>query len=130
VEQQRTVYALWAGGMRAVVQAGDHEIIVDEPESAGGSDTGPQPTDLLLASIASCFALAMAYAAKKRGVELSDLRVRVVGTYEGLRFSSIELLIGSAAAPEVLEELISQAERVCYVTNTLRQAPNLRIELG
>jgi uncharacterized OsmC-like protein len=130
VEQQRTVYALWAGGMRAVVQAGDHEIVVDEPESAGGSDTGPQPTDLLLASIASCFALAMAYAAKKRGVELSDLRVRVVGTYEGLRFSSIELLIGSAAAPEVLEELISQAERVCYVTNTLRQVPDLRIELG
>jgi uncharacterized OsmC-like protein len=129
-EQQRTVYAIWAGGMRAVVQAGDHEIIVDEPESAGGSDTGPQPTDLLLASIASCFALAMAYAAKKRGVELSDLRVRVVGTYEGLKFSSIELLIGSAAAPEVLEELISQAERVCYVTNTLRQAPDLRIELG
>jgi len=30
----------------------------------------------------------------------------------------------------VLEELISDAERVCYVTNTLRQAPEVRIGLG
>jgi len=128
--EQRTVDAHWAGGMRAVVQAGGHEIIVDEPESAGGTDTGPQPTDLLLASIASCFTLAMAYAADKRGIELPGLRVRVVGTYEGLKFTRIELLIGSAGPSGVLEELISDAERVCYVTNTLRQAPEVRIELG
>ena len=128
--ERRTVDARWAGGMKAVVQAGDHEIIVDEPESAGGTDTGPQPTDLLLASIASCFALAMAYAAKKRGIELSDVRVRVVGTYEGLQFTRIEVLIGSEEPPEVLERLIPTAERVCYVTNTLRQAPEIRIALG
>jgi len=127
---QRTVDARWTGGLRAVVRAGDHEIIVDEPESAGGTDTGPQPTDLLLASIASCFALAMAYAAKKRDIELSDLRVREVGTYEGLKFTRIELLIGSEEPPEVLEGLIPAAERVCYVTNTLRQTPEIRIELG
>lgn len=128
--EQRTVDARWAGGMRAVVQAGGHEIIVDEPESAGGTDTGPQPTDLLLASIASCFTLAMAYAADKRGIELPGLRVRVVGTYEGLKFTRIELLIKAAVPSGVLEELISDAERVCYVTNTLRQAPEVRIGLG
>jgi uncharacterized OsmC-like protein len=127
---QRTVDAHWSGGMRAVVEAGDHQIIVDEPESAGGTDTGPQPTDLLLASIASCFALALAYAARKRGIELSDLRVRAVGTYEDLRFSRIEILIRSAGPAQVLDELIPDAERMCYVTNTLRQVPELRIELG
>lgn len=116
--------------MRAVVRAGDHEIIVDEPESSGGTDTGSQPTDLLLASIASCFTLAMAHAANKGGIELHDLSVRVVGTYEGLKFTRIELLIVSAEPRGVLEELIPVAERVCYVTNTLRQAPEIRIELG
>jgi putative redox protein len=128
--EQRIVFARWAGGMKAVVQAGDHEIIVDEPESAGGTNTGPQPTDLLLASIASCFTLAMAYAADRRGIELPDLRVRAVGTYEGLKFIRIELLIGSTEPPGVLEKLISDAERVCYVTNTLREIPEIRIELG
>jgi len=116
--------------MRAVVQAGDHEIIVDEPESAGGTDTGPQPTDLLLASIASCFTLAMAYVADRRGIELPDLQVRAVGTYEGLKFIRIELLIGSTEPAGVLEKLIFDAERVCYVTNTLRETPEIRIALG
>jgi uncharacterized OsmC-like protein len=129
-ESQRTVDAHWSGGMRTVVAAGAHEIIVDEPESAGGADTGPPPTDLLLASIASCFALALAWAAKKRDIELSDLQVRVVGTYDGPQFSRIEILIRSAAPPQVLERLISVAERVCYVTNTLRQAPEVQIRLA
>jgi putative redox protein len=128
--EQRTVDARWEGGMRAVVHAGDFAIIVDEPKSAGGTDTGPQPTDLLLASIASCFTLAMAYVADKRHIALPDLRVRVVGTYEGLKFTRIELLIDSTEPPSVLEKLISDAERVCYVTNTLRQAPEVRIELS
>jgi uncharacterized OsmC-like protein len=113
--------------MRALVEAGDFEVVADEPRSAGGADTGPQPTDLFLASIASCFVLAVAWAARKRGVELPDLQVRVVGTYDGPRFSHIDIGVVSGAAPAVLEELLPQAERVCYVTNTLRRPPRIRV---
>jgi putative redox protein len=127
--EPRTVEARWIGGLRTVVQAGDHEIIVDEPESAGGTGTGPQPTDLLLASIASCFTLALAWAAKKRDIDLPDLRVRVVGHYEGWRFTRVELVIRSSGPPGALEKLIPDARRVCYVTNTLRQAPEMLIRL-
>jgi hypothetical protein len=50
--------------MRAVTEAGGFDIVVvDEPQSSGGTNTGPQPTDLQLASITSCFTLAMAYTA-------------------------------------------------------------------
>lgn len=129
-EIQRTVDAYWAGGMMAVVRAGDHEIVVDEPESAGGTGKAPQPTDLFLASIASCFTLSMAYAASRRGVELPGLRVRAVGTYEGMRFARIELVVRYGGPPQVLRELVADAERVCYVTNTVRQAAQVRIELG
>jgi putative redox protein len=127
---ERIVDARWAGGMKSAVQAGDFEIIVDEPESAGGTDSGPQPTDLFLASIASCFTLSMAHAANKRGVELPGLRVRVVGIYEGLKFTRLDLRIASDGPPAVLEELIPDAQRVCYVTNTLRQATELRFTVG
>lgn len=125
----RTVQACWEGGMRAVVQAGRFDVVADEPLSAGGGDTGPQPTDLFLASIASCFALAMAYAARRRGHELEDLHVTVVGTYDGPRFSRIGIAVGSAAPSSILEELLPEAERVCYVTNSLRTAPQLDIGL-
>jgi uncharacterized OsmC-like protein len=127
---ERIVDARWEGGMKSAVQAGDFEIIVDEPESAGGSDSGPQPTDLFLASIASCFTLSMAHAANKRGIELPGLRVRVVGTYDGLKFTRVDLRILSDGPPAVLEELLPDAQRVCYVTNTLRQATELQFTVG
>lgn len=130
ISAHRTVDARWDGGMRAVVEAGRFEIVSDEPESAGGRDTGPQPTDLFLAAIGSCFTLAMAYTARRRGHDLPDLSVRVVGTYEGPRFSHIDVIVSSKAPAAVVEELLGQAERVCYVTNTLRDLPQLRIRRG
>ena len=63
---ERTVRTRWDGGMRAVTQAGNFEVVVDEPERSGGTDTGPQPTDLLLVSVSSCIALALAWAAGRR----------------------------------------------------------------
>lgn len=123
----RTVDARWESGMRAVVRAGAFEVVADEPRSAGGSDTGPQPTDLFLASIASCFALAVAWVADKRGVDLPRLQVRVTGTYDGPRFSSVDIEVRSSVPSPVLDELLPEAERVCYVTNTLRAPPLLRV---
>ena len=43
--------------MRAVTDVGGFELVVDEPVTQGGGGSGPQPTDLLLASIGSCVAL-------------------------------------------------------------------------
>lgn len=124
----RTVQARWDGALRAVVQAGQFELVADEPAAAGGTDTGPQPTDLLLSSIASCFALAMAYSAGKRGVHLADLDVEVTGHYSGPRFSGIRIGVraGHPRGAE-LENLVEAAERVCYVTNTLRQPPTIDV---
>src|SRR5919199_4150559 len=125
----RSVDARWDGGLRCRVSAGRFELIVDEPESVGGTDQGPQPTELLLASIASCFTLAMAFAAGKRGVELAGLQVRATGIYDGPRFSAIQLSI-QADAPDLdgLRQLVPMAQRLCYVTNTLRRTPTLDID--
>ena len=127
---QRVVAARWDGGLRAVVRAGDFDLVVDEPESAGGTGTGPQPTDLLLASIASCFLLALLYAAGKAGLELPGLQVHATGTYEGLRFARVDIAVTSEVPPKLLEPLVPVAERVCYVTNTLREVPRLGIHLA
>ena len=34
----------------------DHQVTVDQPIDAGGSDTGPTPTELFVASLAGCVA--------------------------------------------------------------------------
>jgi putative redox protein len=126
---QRSVQARWDGGLRAVVQAGGFELVADEPDSVpGGTGTGPQPTELLLAAVASCFALAIAYSAGKHGTELADLDVEVTGTYDGPRFSAIRIGV-RAGAPQgdELMKLIKSAERVCYVTRTLASSPELEV---
>jgi putative redox protein len=126
----RTVHTTWDGGMRAVTRVGRFTLVVDEPESAGGTDTGPQPTDLLLASITSCMTLAIAFVAKKRGVELSGLDVTGVGVYKGLRFDRVTLSVSSETPPDELADVIAEAERLCYVSNTLRHQPELVVEIG
>jgi putative redox protein len=125
----RTVHTRWDGGMRAVTQVGDFEIVVDEPETAGGTDTGPQPTDLLLVSVSSCFALALAFVARKRGVDLLGLDVTAIGRYEGLKFCEISLSISSDSPRSVVEDLLPEAQRVCYVSNTLQRQPELTVEV-
>lgn len=125
----RTVHTRWTGGMRAVTDVDGFAIVVDEPETHGGAGTGPQPTDLLLASVASCLALSVAFVARKRDVELMGLEVSVVGTYKGLRFERIAASITSGTARELLEGLVSEAERICYVSNTLRHGPELVIRV-
>lgn len=125
----RTVHTRWTGGMRAVTEVDGIEIVVDEPAAYGGEGSGPQPTDLLLVSVASCLALSVAFVARKQGVELDGLDVKVVGTYEGLEFARIAASISSGTPRDVLEELVSEAERVCYVSNTLRRGPELVVRV-
>ena len=99
----------------------------DEPERVGGTDTGPQPTDLLLSAVASCFVLSLAYAAAKRDVAIERIDVDVTGRYEGPRFASIRIEVDVDAPDDVLATLISAAERVCYVTNTLKRPPEITV---
>ena len=129
---QRSVSARWDGGWRAVVQAGDFELKVDEPPTVdGGTGTGPQPTELLLASVASCFTLALAHSARKRGVELRELSVDATGTYDGPRFSAIRVTVTAAAPPRAeLARLIPAAQRVCYVTRTIAGSPELTFDIA
>jgi putative redox protein len=54
-----------------------HALIADEPEAAGGADTGPTPQELLALSLASCTAITMEMYAERKGWELSALEVEV-----------------------------------------------------
>ena len=126
---KRSVESTWRGGLRCDVAAGNFVVVADEPESVGGSDEGPQPTELLLASVASCFTLAIAYSARKRSIALAELSVKVTGVYDGPRFRAIHIAPQIGCDPALFDSLIRQAERVCYVTNTLRSNVDIIVDV-
>jgi len=125
-----SVTARWEGGWRCRVAAGGFDLVVDEPERSGGTGTGPMPTEYLLAAMASCYALALAWAAGKRGITLPGLAVTATGTYDGPRFTRLQLSVESEAPPHVVEQLVEPALRVCYVSNTLAASPPIEVSVA
>lgn len=128
----RSVSAEWTPGpLRCSVAADGFSIPVDEPASVGGTGAAPQPTDLFLASVASCFTLALVHSAGKRGIALRGVKVDVLGTYAGLRFDAVHIGVDvTGPRPDQLDELIDAAERVCYVTRTIRTAVHVTVTAG
>jgi len=59
------------------IEAGAHRLIGDEPVAVGGSDSGPTPTQLMLASLASCTSMTLRYYAAHKNWPLGAVRVEV-----------------------------------------------------
>ena len=123
------VEATWEGNYRCRVQMTTGDMVIDEPVSAGGGGAGPQPTEVFLASLASCFTLALHHVARKRDLTLPDLRVRALGEYDGPRFVRLRLEVTSTLPAARLEPLLARAAAVCYVSNTLRSVDDVAVVL-
>ena len=63
--------------------SGHHRLICDEPVANGGSDAGPAPYDLLLASLGACSAITLRMYGIRKGWDLGKITV-------GLRYTREE----------------------------------------
>jgi putative redox protein len=117
------VTAYWDSDKQVRIPVRDFEVRTDEPPQYGGQDTAPMPTELFLSSLAACFVLAVRHVARKDGFEPPDLAVRALGTYDGLRFGKIRIEVRSSE-PRV-QDVIARAVTYCYVSNTLREPPEM-----
>ena len=57
--------------------AGKHTLIADEPAEQGGTDTGPEPTQLLALSLAACTAITIEMYAERKEWDVGDVAVDV-----------------------------------------------------
>jgi putative redox protein len=64
-------------GLEHYIEVGTHRVISDEPHDSGGSDAGPNPQELLAASLASCSAITLEMYAKRKGWDVGDVVVDV-----------------------------------------------------
>src|SRR5882757_6981791 len=66
-----------AAGVAQEIAVGRHRLTGDEPASAGGTDTGPNPYDFLLAALGSCMSMTVAMYARRKRWPLDAVTVRL-----------------------------------------------------
>ena len=119
------------GGDRHRITVRGHEIVVDQPQDAGGDDAGPTPTDLFVASLASCVAH---YARRGLGPEGAGPSVRCswrMSETPPWRVVAIRIdVLLPAGTSDARVAAVRRAVTHCTVHNTLNQPPVVSITAG
>jgi uncharacterized OsmC-like protein len=66
-----------ASGFAQRITTGVHQFAADESLAAGGTDTGPDPYQLLLAALGSCTSMTVALYARRKQWPLQRVRVQL-----------------------------------------------------
>src|SRR5690349_18314214 len=73
---ERTVVVSGAtSGFANAIEVGPHRLHADEPESEGGTDTGPMPMEILCAALGACTSMTLSLYARKRAIPLERVVV-------------------------------------------------------
>jgi putative redox protein len=109
-------------GFAHQVEVDGHKLVVDEPTEEGGTDTGPSPTRLLTASLASCTAITVVMYTDRKGWDVGQLEVsaefeRAPKRGETARFD-VTIRLPAALTDEQVERIEVVAGK-CPVHRTL-----------
>ncbi|WP_336343843.1 OsmC family protein [Halalkalicoccus ordinarius] len=125
------------------VTARDFQLTVDEPESMGGSDDGPNPLEYLIAGQAGCLNVTGHQVAEEMGIELDDLAITIEGEFDPAKFQGedmderagyqglrVTIEADTDADREPLERWIEQVEERCPVTDNVENATPIDVSIS
>jgi uncharacterized OsmC-like protein len=118
-------------------EARSHKVIIDEPESLGGSDKGMSPVELLLSALGACQSIVARTYAKKFDIDLQNFWVEVEGDIDidgflgksdvrpGFQTIRYTFHIETTAPEEKIEAYKEFIEAHCPVGDTIANPVNL-----
>jgi putative redox protein len=122
------VTVLSESGYAQVIHAGHHRLTADEPPP-NGTDTGPAPYGLLLASLGACTSITLRMYAERKGWQLGQIHVAlgVEHAADGTKIHR-ELRFSAPLTDEQKTKLADIAEKT-PVTKTLRAGATITTKL-
>ncbi len=122
------------GGDRFELQVGHHLLVTDQPVADGGTDQGPTPTELFVASLAACVAFYAGRFLARHDLSPDGLRVEcefTMSTDRPPRVASIGLrLVTPQPLPDNRRKALLAVVDHCTVHNSIRQPPDVQIVLA
>ena len=112
------------GGRRVDAQLGGRFIPTDQPFSAGGQGTAPEPFALFAASIGTCAGFYVLAFCQSRGLPATGIVLRERLRYEDTTLAAVELDIELPDDfPERYREAVVRAADTCKVKKAIEARP-------
>lgn len=121
-------------GLAVKAKTGNHEIILDEGTHVGGLDSGPNPMQNLLASLAACENVVAHMAAKEMTFDLQGLTFNVSGSFDPRGFMgdlsvrpyfeeiTVDVIVKTNESDARIKELQDIVEARCPVHTMMKAA--------
>ena len=118
VSPARVVVRGGSAGYAQEIVVGRHRLGADEPVEVGGTDTGPNPYDLLLAALGACSSITLRMYADRKGWPLEGVTVRL---------SHRKIHARDCAECETEEGFLDEIEETVSLSGPLDEAQRARL---
>ncbi|MFC6987960.1 OsmC family protein [Haloplanus sp. GCM10025708] len=128
---------------KTTVEVRDFELVIDEPESLGGTDDGPNPLEYVLASLSGCLNVVGHLVADEMDIDVRSMSFSAEGDVDPRKFQGtsdepragyeeirVTVDVDTDADEETLDGWIATVEERCPVTDNLRYETPLDISVS
>jgi putative redox protein len=129
-------------GLRSEATIRDFRLTLDEPPALGGTDSGPNPVELILAALGACQEITYRLFAENLGIPLNHVSVKVEGRLDlrglfavdegvrpGFREIRATVEIDSPASKDDIERLRLAVDSHCPVLDILRNVTPTKLDV-
>lgn len=119
------------------------EFFIDEPVSLGGTDTAPNPVEVLLGAYAGCINVMCFVIAREMGFELKSVHMALEGTLNpdrlygksfaqraGFKEIHVKLMPDTQADPNTLDKWLASIKERCPVGDNIGNMTPITVTLG
>ncbi|MFN2487962.1 MAG: OsmC family protein [Acidimicrobiia bacterium] len=117
------IKSFYGAGAEDTTRTETFELVAGEPQVLLGTDTGPNPAEILLHALAGCLTTSLVYVAAARGIRLTEVTSKLEGNMDvqgalgisdayrnGFENVKVTFTVKGDATPEQLKALVERAQ--------------------